>query len=113
MVLLPPVPSRSEWPALQPRAIVTSRSELLPPTMTRSVVLLQLESVLISIACITTGAQVIHAFTHVLKRFIHVELATPLTDPGITNSNYLFTVELVPPLLGELAPAIRKSGPSL
>lgn len=65
---------------------MTCRPEMLRRAMPRSVVLLHLGSVLMSIACVTTGIHGNHMLNHVLNHVSKYEgqgeLALSLTGPG-------------------------------
>lgn len=51
-------PHQSQWPALPPGTMVTSRPRLLPRTLTRFMVLPQLGSILMTMAYVTTKGHI-------------------------------------------------------
>lgn len=62
--------------------MVTSEPKLLLIVLSRPMFLMQLVSVLMSFAHVTTGDHVIQVFNHELKKEGLTELALPLTDMG-------------------------------
>lgn len=78
--------------------MVTSGPKLLLIALSRPMILMQLVSVLMSFAHVTTGDHVIQVFNHELKYKGLTDLALPLTDMGrVTPLTRVLTPSLANP----------------
>lgn len=70
LVMVPPVPYIQKWTVLPRWTMVTSSPNLLPMTIHGSVVFQKLESVWMSIACVTLGAYENPVLNHMLNHVL-------------------------------------------